>query len=495
MKYLLGVDLGGGSTKATLMDEKGKIVASSIREYASLFPRPLHVEQDPALIYDAFVDNIHELFQISEIIPEDILAICIDGGTHIAVLMDDQDRVIRPAIYWSDGRSSSQASELKSFEESIAKLSFNIPSTVWTLPQLMWIREFEPENFARIYKIRFLKDYIRFRLTGDFITDYIDAMGSMLVDANTDMWSKYLCSLVGLDIQQLPTIVEPQKIVGTVNDRAYRECGFSTQTQVVVGSTDTVMELLAAGAITVGDTTIKLATAGRICVVSDRPVISPLLVTYKHLIPNLWYPGSATKSCAASFRWLRDTFSCDPQDPKIYQKMDSYAEKISPGCDGLIFHPFLQGEITPYLDASLRASFFGISSSHSYPHFCRAVMEGVAFSLREGLDSLRSLGLEPREPLRIIGGGSRSQLWSQIVADVLGVSLVKVYSDDSSVGSAMHAGVVTGVFGSYADACNSATVMGPEIKPNREHTDQYDEVFNVYRKIVRALQPIYQELT
>lgn len=493
MKYLLGVDFGGGSTKATVLNEEGSVVASSSREYPSLRPYPQYIEQEPEQLYDVFAENIQNLLHLSGIVPEDILALSIDGGTHIAVLMDEQDRVIRPAIYWSDGRSGSQVNELKDFESSIIELSFNIPSTVWTLPQMLWIRKHEPENFARIHKIRFLKDYIRFRLTGDFVTDYIEAMGSMLVDANTDTWSESLCALAGLEVQQLPEIVSPQEIIGTINKQASGECGLSTLTQVVVGSTDTVMELLAAGAIRVGDTTIKLATAGRLCVVSDKPVVSPLLVTYKHLLPLLWYPGSATKSCAASLRWFRDTFACDPQDPKAYEKIDALAQSVDPGSDGLLFHPFLQGEITPYLDSALRASFIGISSSHTYSHFCRAVMEGVAFSLKEGLDSVRSLGLLSTGSLRIIGGGSKSKLWSQIVADVLQVPLVKIFSDDSSIGSAMHAGVVCGVFDSYEHAIDRVTILGDTILPDPANATRYNEAFSVYKQVVRALQPIYRE--
>ncbi|MEA5107955.1 MAG: FGGY family carbohydrate kinase [Sphaerochaeta associata] len=494
MRYLLGADFGGGSTKVTVLDEKGRIVATSSEEYPSLYPRPLFVEQDPEVLYQAFARNVRRLFECNAISLEDVMAISIDGGTHIAVLMDSYGRVIRPAIYWSDGRSSAQAALLKPMKEKIASLSCNTPSSTWTLPQLMWIKDHEPDNFKRIHQIRFLKDYIRFRLTGDFVTDSIEAMGSMLVDTNTDAWSEYLCDLAGLRMEMLPAILPPHEIVGTIQKQACKECGFSNHTKVVVGSTDTVMELLAAGAIGAGDTTIKLATAGRICVVSPHKVVSPLLVTYKHVIPGLWYPGSATKSCAASMRWFRDTLAPDPQAPDAYQKIDALAASIPAGSDNLFFHPYLQGEITPYLDEALRASFIGVSSSHTYAHFCRSVLEGVAFSLREGLDCIRSLGMLDHEPLRIIGGGSRSALWSQIVSDVLQVRLVKVTSDDSSIGSAMHAGVVCGVFDSYHDAVSKCTVMGEQIVPNENVTEKYEQSYAVYKSIVKALQPIYQEL-
>jgi xylulokinase len=492
MRYLLGVDFGGGSTKATLLDENGKILASSSKEYPSMYPHTMYVEQDPEKLYQAFVENMQALLLQEGVAANKIKAISIDGGTHIAVLMDKQDRVIRPAIYWSDGRSYLQTQQLESKKETIASLTHNIPSTSWTLPQLMWIREHEPNNFAKIFRIRFLKDYIRFRLTGDFLTDTIEAMGSLFNDAHTDEWSEYLCSITGIEAAQLPQITSPSTVVGPVGSRACRECGFDSKMLVVVGSTDTVMEILAAGAIKEGDATIKLATAGRICVITNQPIVSPLLVTYKHLIPGLWYPGSATKACAASLRWFRDTFHCNPTDPTAYQQIDQIAENVGAGSDGLFYHPFLQGEITPYLDASLRASFVGISSSHTFAHFGRAVLEGVAYSLREGLESVKKLGMVPKEPLRLIGGGSRSVLWSQIVSDVLGVPMIKVKSDDSSIGSAMHAGVAVGIFSSYEDAVSKVSVMGESIYPNKDLHDLYSERFYTYKKIVEALQPLYQ---
>jgi xylulokinase len=493
--YVLGVDFGGGSTKATLLDEAGTVVSSCSSEYPSICSRPLFIEQDPLVIYRAFVENIRKLLQKSSVSPEDISVLCLDGGTHIAVLMDGSDRVIRPAIYWSDGRSEEECVALTSTQKKeITKLSCNIPTPTWTLPQLLWIKHHEPENFCRIRKIRFLKDYIRFRLTGDFVTDSIEAIGSMLDDVHVDEWSTYLCNFVGLDCTVLPEIVSPLTITGTVSSAAAEETGLSVHTKVLAGSTDTVMEILASGAVEAGDATIKLATAGRICVISPKPVVSPFLVTYKHLIKGLWYPGTATKTCAASLRWFRDTFFSGPSDSQAYQKIDALAQSIAPGSDKLFFHPYLQGELTPYQDTALRASFTGITSAHTYAHFCRSILEGVAYSLKDCMDSLVDLGLKPTKTLRIIGGGSRSPLWCQIVSDVLELPLIKVLSDDSSIGSGMLAGIAAGNFSSYFESVSAVTKTGRTIYPDSHLSELYQEYFSFYKRIVLALQKIYQEM-
>ena len=493
--YLLGVDFGGSSTKATLLDQNGRVIATSSCEYPSICPKPLFIEQNPYTIYDAFKKNLSTLFLKTAIKAGEISTICLDGGTHIAVLMDEKDNVIRPAIYWSDGRSKEESAALTTEQkQKISNLSFNLPSPTWTLPQLLWIKKYEPDNFKKIKKIRFLKDYIRFRLTGDFVTDSIEAMGSMLVDSRVDSWSSYLCDICGLNKKVLPEIVKPEDMVGNISAKAAEETGLSTKTKVIVGSTDTVMEVFASGAIHSGDATIKLATAGRICIVTPKPIVSGLLVTYKHLIEGLWYPGTATKTCAASLRWFRDTFS-SPLDNKAYEKIDSLASKTKPGSDNLFFHPYLQGEITPYQDSALRASFTGISSAHTYGHFCRSVLEGVGYSLMDCLASLESLGLKPTKTLRIIGGGSKSELWCKIISDMLNQPLEKVITDDSSIGSAMLAGISAGAFSDWNQAVEATTKIGRKILPKQENSGLYKTNFRTYKKIVNALQSIYQEMS
>ena len=443
MKYLLGIDFGGGASKATLINVRGEIVCRASSEYPMLYPHNGWAEQEPESLYQAFVQNVKSILEQPGICAEDIAALSLDGGTHIAVLLDEKNEVIRPAIYWSDTRSVQQARLLEPYRERIAQLSRNTPGPLWTLPQLMWLREREPEHFKRIAHILFLKDYIRYRITGNMATDAIEAMGSMLLDVNTGRWSPWLCSLCGVRVDQLPEIREPTDIIGTPVARVCHETGLSSRTLVCAGATDTAMEVYASGAIRTGQMTLKLATAGRICPITDHAITDPFLVCYRHVIPGLWYPGTATKTCASSMRWYRDVLSGEErmrekQEKKsAYKLIDFAAEQIPAGSDGLFFHPYLQGEITPYADAALRASFTNVSSFHTKEHFDRAVMEGVAYSLRDCMEVLYRLGVTVNDTVRIIGGGSKSAVWRQIVADVLDMPLCQSLTDDSSVGSAI----------------------------------------------------------
>lgn len=500
MKYLIGVDFGGSSSKATLMNEFGEKICSAICEYPMIFSHIGWVEHDPIDIYNSLITNIHTILQKAHITPQQITAIALDAGTHIAVLMDEYDNIIRPAIYWSDSRSAKQAKDLAPHYDKIVQLSCNTPSPVWTLPQLIWLRENEPENFKKIRRILFLKDYLRYRLTGVYATDSIEAMGAMLMDVEKGEWSEWLCSLCGISTDMLPKIVSPDTIIGNVTEKASLETGLSTNTLVVAGATDTVMEVYASGAIKPGQATLKLATAGRICAITDKVFSHPLLVTYKHIIPGLWYPGTATKTCAASLRWYRDVFceyeklKGDEQNVDAYRLIDEDAAAVPPGSDGLFFHPYLQGEITPYLDTDLRASFTGASLYHTKGHFNRAVMEGVAYSMRESMNALKDIGIEVTDTIRIIGGGARSDLWCGIVADILGIQMVRVLTDDSSIGSAMLAGVASGVFESYEQSVELCSKTGNMVYPDEKNRSVYDRSFEYYKQIHDALAPIYKSM-
>ncbi|HEY8463414.1 MAG TPA: xylulokinase [Bacillota bacterium] len=500
MKYLLGCDFGGGASKATLLSAHGRVVATATREYPTYCPHNGWMEQDPNDSYHALVSNIHKILSESGVSARDIVALALDGATHTAVLLDQNDHLVRPAIYWTDKRSSVEAERLSTLHKAeIERLSFNSPSSLWTLPQLMWLREHEPENHSRIRKLMSMKDYVRYRLTGDYVTDSIEAMGFMLLDAKKNEWSPFLCSLCGLDPAILPPIVDPMQILSPLTDAAAKDTGLSRETLVITGATDTVMEVYASGAIAPGQATVKLATAGRICPVTEHPYVDPLLVTYRHVVPGLWYPGTATKSCAASNRWYRDVLSQyeimegQRTGQDAYSILSHAAETVPAGADGLFFHPYLQGEITPYLDDRLRASFTGIATYHTKAHFNRAVLEGIAFSLKDCFLVLEKMGIAPKSA-SIIGGGAKSPLWRQIIADMLGIPLQVVENVDSSLGSAMLAGVATGIFASHQDAVAKCVHVSGLINPNQETFAFYQKRFTLYKRIQAALAPIYHDL-
>lgn len=488
MRYLLGVDFGGSSSKATLLGEDGRVAATATCEYPTHYPQSGWAEQNPEDSWNAFVSNVRELLGKSGVAPEDIAAVALDAATHTAVLLDAQDRPVRNAIYWTDTRASAEADELRArCGEEITRLSFNSVSSLWTLPQLLWLSRHEPQTLARTAKIMAVKDYIRYRLTGDFVTDDIEAMGFMLLDANRNAWSDELCALAGVTADKLPPLVRPTQPLSAIREEAARETSLRRDTLVIAGTTDTVMEVYAAGAIAPGQATVKLATAGRICAVTERAVVDPCLVTYRHVIDGLWYPGTATKSCAASNRWYRDTFGGD------YAQMSAAAAGVARGSDGLFFHPYLQGEITPYRDDRLRASFVGATGHHTKAHFNRAVLEGIAYSMKDCYRELQRLGIAPREAV-LIGGGAKAPLWRQIMADMLGIPLRTVSDVDSSLGSAMLAGVAAGVFADHQDAAARCVRIQDEIAPDPEGVAYYERGFGLYRQIQAALAPIYHQL-
>lgn len=487
MKYLLGIDFGGGASKATLLSEEGNIVAENTVEYPTLYPEVGAAEQDPAHWIEALRENCHALLSKSGVLADDILMIALDSATHTSLVCDKNFEPLRNAIHWTDTRSRAQADKLRNeLGEEIFAKTFHKPDTIWTLPQLIWLKENEPEIFSKVEYIFFEKDYIRHFLTDVFCTDYIEAEGSMLFNCNTFQWDEELCALAGIKISALPKVVSPTDIIGTVTKKAAELTRLKEGTPVICGTTDTVMEVFASGAVEKGDVTVKLATAGRICVITDKAYPDRHLVNYSHIAKGLWYPGTATKAAASSYRWYRDTFGGE------YKALDQGAESIAIGAEGLIFHPYLNGELTPYADPMLCGSFTGLRATHTKAHFTRAVLEGVSLSLLDSKLYLDSLNIPYKSVATAIGGGTKGKLWRQITADALGLALKVTESSDSSFGSAMLAGIAAGVFKDPTDAVSRCVKEVDITYPNPENTEKYRKIFEDYKKIHDALAPIYQ---
>ena len=488
MRYLLGIDFGGGASKSTLLSECGDIICESTVEYPTLYPEAGACEQSAADWIDALCKNTAAILSKSGVDASDIAAVAIDSATHTFLPCDGEFKPLCNAIHWTDSRSRAQADALREkYGDAIFAKTYHKPDTIWTLPQLVWLGENRPQIFSRIKYIFFEKDYIRHFLTGVFCTDYIEAQGSMLFDCERMCWDGELCSLAGIDASVLPPIKRPTDIIGEVTDAAARATGLRSGTPVICGTTDTVMEVFASGAVEKGDVTVKLATAGRICVIADRAYPDRHLINYSHVIEGLWYPGTATKSAAASYRWYRDTFGGD------YRELDEGAAKIPVGCDGLIFHPYLNGELTPYADSRLCGSFTGMRATHTRAHFTRAVLEGVALSLLDNKLYLDTLDIPYNSTATLIGGGAKGRLWAQISADVLGITLKTTQSSDSSLGSAMLAGVAVGVFKDAKSAAALCVKPKDVIYPNAENTAKYRRIFEKYKKIHDALEAVYHE--
>lgn len=500
-KYLLGIDIGSSALKITFLSTEGRTVGPFGSEIKMVAPRPGYVEQNPDSWMEIFANTFSDAIKHSGIDPADIIAIAPDATTHTTVLLDRDFRPVRPAIMWNDQRSVAIAERLKKEHgELIFRLTNHEPGAMWSLCQNLWVKENEPEKWAKVVHMVFAKDYLRFCLTGQYLTDYIDAQGSQFFDVEKNEWSDYLCGLMGFERSRLPEIKKPTDFAGVVTEEAAKRTGLKAGTKVYVGTTDTVMEVFAAGAVAKGESTVKLATSGRICVVSDKAYPHPMLVNYSHVAEGLWYPGTGTRSCASSLRWFKDNFArfeevqAKKENRNVFAMLDEFAEKIPVGSDKLFYHPYLLGEFTPYANANLRASFIGASYSHTTAHFARAIMEGCAYSLRDCFSVIDELGLVANGKTRLIGGGSGSKLWAGIVADVLQRTLVRPSVSDSSFGSAMLAGIGAGVFSDAGDAVAKCVKYTDEILPNPENFEKYNILFDYYKKIQKQLEGVYNEL-
>ena len=481
--YVLGVDFGGGASKATLMNKDGDVVRTATSEYPTDYGEDGRAEQNPYDWYSAAIKNIRSV--LADIDPALVECLCFDAATHTAVLLDENGEPVCNSVYWTDTRSINEKKYLEeNFGEEIFKKCKHNVDTIWSLPEIMFVKNSFPETFSKVKRVTFAKDFVRGKFTGDFVTDRIEAEGSMLFDLDKRDWDDTLLSVAGLSREMMPKVVSPFDFVGAVSESAARDTGLLQGTKVICGATDTAMEVLAAGAVNPQDMTLKLATAGRICVISEGFYPDRNVINYSHLKDGLCYPGSATKSCAASLRWFRDTFDGD------YMEFDKMAQAVAPGCDGLIFNPHLMGELTPYANPALRASFIGISASHTKAHFARAVMEGVAMSLLDCKKYLEEKGIQISDKAFVIGGGAKSELWRQIVSDALNLTLVVTERNDSSLGSCMCAAVAIGYFKDLDDAVKRTQKIISETHPISENTKIYEKVFEKYKKIGKFLSEL-----
>ena len=399
-------------------------------------------------------------------------------------LLDGQEQVIRPSLHWSDLRSSYQSARLqRESGESIFKLSGQRVNPVWTLPQLLWIKENESETWKRIVRIQVTKDYVRLRFTGLYVTDPYDAVGTMLCNLEGSRWSADLCGLIGLDPKLLPPIQPNEAPAGTVSRQAGRDSGLLAGTPVGIGAGDSLAEAFGVGIVEPGQSIVKLGTAAIMSLVTPSPLPDLRTLTYPYLFRRRGFTIGATNSGTATLRWFRERFF----PGKSFEDLVELAAAARPGAAGLIFHPYLMGERTPHWDPALRGDFVGIGSHHTASHFARAIMEGVAFSLRECSETVESLGVAVAER-KLLGGGSRSALWGQILADVLGQRLVKPGGEDAAFGAALLAGIAAGVFPDWPRAMQSCVRDVGIIEPDEQAKALYEVYYEEYRGITRDLR-------
>jgi len=489
--YILASDLGSGGCKTVLLDASGRVVSSAGAEYPTAYPRPGWVEQDPADWYTAFAQTTRRVITGSGVAPRQIVQVGLVGVTHNTVLLDAQDRPLRPCILTFDRRSEAQCGQiLARWGQQVQQQTLNGVSPLWSWPQLLWVKENQPDIWRSTRRLLFQKDYVRHRLAPAHVTDTIDAAGTLLFNPRTHRWIADFCADLGLPDSALPHVVKPMEVVAQVSPQAAQETGLAPGTPVIAGTTDTVAEVFGSGLLQPGQGMVKLASVGRLAVVAPQPVDHPNILNYRHVLDDLWYPGSDTKSAATTPRWLRDQLWLTPS----FAEMDRAAAQIPPGSEGLVFHPHLLGEWAPYWDDHLRASFIGATVRHNRAHFTRAALEGVAFALRDAIERLAQLGLRYQE-FRLIGGGAKSRLWSQIVCDVLGRELLLPTEQDAAYGAALMTGVSTGLFDPAPAAIQNLIQIDARLQPERPTHALYNDLFQIYQNAGRRLAEISHQLT
>jgi len=499
---LLGIDFGTGGCKVTAIGADGALAGEASVEYATFHEHPGWSEQEPRDWWTAMCAALRKLAGAGVDIAS-VGAIALDGSTHNAVLLGEDWKPVRRTIMWTDQRSTAECAKLREGDLAgkIFERCYQMPAPTWTLPQLMWLKAHEPEVLDRTAHVLFVKDYVRFLMTGEPATDYIEAQGTLMWDMARREWDEELVALAGLRPGRMPRIVAPTDIAGRVTAEAAAETGLAAGTPVVCGSSDSAVEDYGAGAVEPGDLIIKLATAGNVNAMTAEAHPHQKTLTYGHIVPGMWYSVSATNAAALCMRWLRDAFyqpfangagvvRGEDSPRPLYALIDAEAASSPIGAGGVMFHPYLQGERCPYWDANLRASFTGVSISSRRGDFARALMEGVAFSLRDCFRTLEEMRL-PAKRIFLIGGGARSALWSEIVANVFNRPVSVPTPGDASFGAALLAGVGTGVFASPRDAVARCLRIDRTIAPEASAAASYDALFARYRLIHDALAPVY----
>jgi xylulokinase len=494
---LLGIDIGTGGSRALLIDEDGRIVASATADHAVFrSPHTSWAEQDPEDWWSACQEATRAVLRQSGTAPHRIAAVGLSGQMHGAVLLDAGGNVLRPSIIWCDQRTED---ECRWLEETLGvarllALTSNPALTNFTLTKLLWVRKHEPGVWNRVHHVLLPKDYVRFRLSGEFAIDAADASGTLMFDVGRRRWSEELVGAVGLDRRLLPAVFESPDVCARVSPAGAAATGIPQGTPIVAGAGDQAAGAVGMGITRPGAVSSTIGTSGVVFAATDRPATDPKgrLHTFCHAMPGRWHVMGVTQAAGLSLRWLRDQLAPRTAGTSTpYDELTAEAAEVPAGADGVLWAPYLMGERTPHCDPNIRAAFVGLAANHGRGHLVRAVMEGVAFSLRDALGIFDEMHL-PVRSVRLGGGGARSPLWRQIQADVFGRAVETVTAEEGAAyGAAILAGVGGGVWPTVDAACEALVHTNQVIQPDVRVVERMNARYEEYRLIYPALKGIH----
>lgn len=493
MSYVIGIDASTTATKAVIIDGAGAVIATGVREYGYETPNPGWTEQTPALWWDGAVGAIRDAIDAAAIDGFQIEAVGLTGQMHGLVLLDSAGEVIRPALLWNDQRTAQECDDLRNElgAERLIALTGNDAMTGFTAPKVAWVRRHEPEHFDRIATILLPKDYVRFRLTGALATDVADGSGTLLMNVAARAWSEEMAAAVGLRPGQLPELAEGPDVTGVVGESAAALTGLRAGTPVAAGGGDQAANAVGVGAVTSSTGAMSIGTSGVVFVPSPEPIVEPQgrVHSFCHAVPGMWHAMGVMLSAAGSLRWYRDALAPGTG----FEELTAEAAAVPPGAEGLRFLPYLTGERTPHPDPQARGAFVGLTVRHGRPHLTRAVLEGVAFGLADGLRLMEAAGIPAPAVFNASGGGTRSELWRQIVADVTGASIATVRTvEGAAFGAALLAGVGAGIWGSVEEA--AGVVETVDVTQPGADADGHLAAYESYRGLYPALKASFPGL-
>jgi xylulokinase len=498
MSYLMGIDVSTTGVKALLVDEQGQVTGTASTELPISTPKPLWSEQDPADWWHGALTSIRQVLADTAVKADQVVAIGLTGQMHGLTLLGQAGEILRPAILWNDQRTGAQCDEIRARvgKQRLIEITGNDALTGFTAPKILWVRENEPQVFAQARQVLLPKDYVRFKLTGVYATDRAGAAGTLLVDIKTRDWSPEVLEALDIPSDWLPPTHEGPEITGHITAEAARATGLKAGTPVVGGGGDQAAQATGVGAVQPGIVALTLGTSGVVFASTGQPFIDPegRLHAFCHTAPGRWHLMGVMLSAAGSLRWYRDTLA-----PGVdFDALLEPAAEVPAGSEGLLFLPYLTGERTPHPDPLARGAFVGLTVRHTQAHLTRAVLEGVAYGLRDSFELIKAAGLAEISQVRVSGGGARSPLWRQVLADVFGVELATVNTTEGAAyGAALLAGVAPGV-GLWPDvdaACQATVRQTGVTLPRPAMVPKYEGDYQLYRQLYPALRDISHALS